>query len=1050
MARLIIEVQGESTSAELPRSGVLLVGSDPAKVGLLVTGQGVASVHCAIARAKGGGWALKDLGSEFGVQVNGQTLTSKRLAVGDVVLLGSRRLTVVDPTAEAAPASPKSQAPPAPPRPDENANRPALKASTTPLDAASGAASAPGGAVPKTIGGYRILRTLGRGGTGQVYLALQESLHRQVALKILDRSHEADREFVVRFQEEARAAAALSHPNVVTVYDVGAEGGHHYLSMEYMAGGDLEALLASEGPLPWRTLLAVLRDAASGLVFAESRGIVHRDIKPANLMRDDHGVVKIADLGLATQVEAEETSSEGRRLFGTPHFMAPEIVRGGRPDARSDLYSLGATAYRLLTGHTPFEGSSATEILRGALHGSFIPVAQRTPAAPAGLATLIESLLSREAAQRPASAQALLDAVERLRSGQDLQAGPAAPGAGAPAGSVPDAGLLRPIVTAAAAIAIITGAFIGGRRLGLWGASGEPVDVSQGAAEANTEPSAAGPQPGLPADPALDPAADESVSNESNAGDGPGKPDPVEPTVEPPPTDDDSQLKRFEEEARQAFLQLADRSLPDLERAAELRALAERFAGTDSAAAANEQARALEQQAAAASVATSEAASALDQALSTLRGAAALDQNPPQPATSLRAIADLESSAQFPTAHAFILRRNALLVEVIDQACTHGREQLRLADEAAQRGDFDARRVLLHDYITSADLPTAQTWPPATPTPGPLAVDLERLQAVAHGARLGLARIDYDRSVFAYERERRDRKTLAAVLGARRTLAGELRSLDLAAAATRLGTAAERLETPELAAHLSSLAADARAAAGCFEILAREFLDVGWRRTTIRDPRTKGGTTREALGAEASGLRVRLAEGTVESIPWSAYGARAKALDNLFNERLRREWSAGERHDIANLLTFCALGEALAGAEEMFHPEVGAHFTKGEAKALRAAFDYPASWARTTESRANMERERAAVAVLSDALSSMDGGAHARAVAGIERLLAEFSDSLLALALSDGSEWRDPAPDPRLLPPPDLPVDSTAGADLLAPPAGPGALGPAKAPADGG
>ncbi len=1041
IARLVIEVQGAGASVELPREGVLLVGSDAAKVGLLVTGQGVASVHCAIARAKGGGWALKDLGSEFGVQINGSTVSSQRLALGDVILLGSKRLTIVDPSAPPQQTTPD-------PRPAAQASAPVSSSGATP--AVTLAASAAAG-LPQVLGGYRLLRSLGRGGTGQVYLALQESLHRQVALKVLDRRHEADTEFVPRFLDEARAAAALSHPNVVTVYYVGTDAGHHYLSMEYMAGGDLEGLLAREGPLAWRTLLDVLRDAASGLVFAESRGIVHRDLKPANLMRDDHGVVKIADLGLATQVEAQETKSDGQRLFGTPHFIAPEIVRGQRPDARSDLYSLGATAYRLLTGHTPFEGQDATAILRGALHGSFAPVTERAPDVPPGPAQLIEGLLSRDPAGRPTSAQALLAAVERLRAGQDLH--PASGGqAAAAVANLPQAapasdGILRPVVTAALVIALATAAFIGGRHLGLWGAS-DPADLADSAGPADSADSSGRGGDALAGTPASEDSPDPDSGSLSAAAPGtPAAPGPESAatlgpdldsgetsTQEPagPPADDDAQLKQLEEEARLAFLQLADRSLPPLERVSELRALAERFAGTDAAAAGNALARSLEEQAQASAVATSGASRVIDEALASLRELAGLKVMPPQPATALAAIAALESTAQFPAADAFILRRNALLVEIIDVACAHGQAQLRLADEAAASGDFDRRRILLDEYMASADLPTAETWPAATPTPGPSAEDLTRLLAVANSARLGLARLQYDRGVFGYERERRDRQALATALAAAGGLSRELRQLDLSAAARRLAGAGARMETPELAAHLESTAEDVRGAAGCFDTLAAEYLASGWRRSTIRDPRTRGGTSREALGADSQGLRVRPAGGAVESIPWSAFGGHTRALDNLFNDRLRREWNARERHDIANLLTLCAVGEALAGAAEMFQPNGGAHFTKGEAKALRDAYGYPQAWARTTESRQTLDRERSAALVLVDVLESLDAGAYARSVAGTERLLAEFGDSLLALSLSDGSEWRDPAPDPRLMPPPELPIERPDPASPLA------------------
>ena len=273
--RLVLElVGGDRPPAELPRAGVLVIGSDPDRAGFLVDGQGVADVHCAIGRAKGGGWALKDLGSNYGTLVNGERARTVKLAAGDEIVVGSRRLRVVDPA-----LSPPVEAP-----------RP--RAAPSALD---------------EVAGYRIEKALGRGGMGQVFLAVQESLQRKVALKVLSESLAADADFVRRFQAEARAAAALNHPNIVTVHDVWEEGGRHLLSMEYMDCGTLEARVAALGRLPWREALDVLSDAAKGLVYAELRGIVHRDIKPANLMLNEVGTTKISDLGLATHLEAEAT-----------------------------------------------------------------------------------------------------------------------------------------------------------------------------------------------------------------------------------------------------------------------------------------------------------------------------------------------------------------------------------------------------------------------------------------------------------------------------------------------------------------------------------------------------------------------------------------------------------------------------------------------------------------------------------------------------------------------------------------------------------------------
>ena len=195
--------------------------------------------------------------------------------------------------------------------------------------------------------------------------------------------------------------------------------------------------------------------------------------------------------------------------------------------------------------------------------------------------------------------------------------------------------------------------------------------------------------------------------------------------------------------------------------------------------------------------------------------------------------------------------------------------------------------------------------------------------------------------------------------------------------------------------------------------------------------------TRAAVGADAAGVRVRKPDGTIEVIPWSAYGGHTDALRNLFHKRLGREWSSRERHDIANLLTICAVGEALAGAEEMFRPQENNHFSDGEARSMLAAFQAPALWAITSESKRTLEREAGAAEVLVDVLQSMDSGAYARAVAGTERLLADFGDTLLVLSLADGREWRDPVPDPRLLSPPEMPAMEPSPALTEEPPTSP-------------
>ncbi|HVS19817.1 MAG TPA: FHA domain-containing serine/threonine-protein kinase, partial [Planctomycetota bacterium] len=383
--RLALELESGGR-VELPRAGVLTIGSGRAD--LVLEGVGVGAAHCVIGRVKGGGWAVKDLGTPQGTRVDGRSVEGAKLEAGQVLTLGSVRLRVVDPAAPVAP----------PPSPTASAR-----------DAAAAAALG-------DLAGYRIERALGRGGMGQVFLAEQTSLGRKVALKVLAERFSNDRDFVARFQAEARAAAALNHPNIVTVHDVWEERGRHFLAMEYMSGGTLEDRVARDGPLSAAEAVAVLSDAAKGLVYAELRGIVHRDIKPANLMRDEVGTTKIADLGLATQLEAEASDvAGGAKIFGTPHFIAPEQARGERVDGRADLYALGATAYRLLSGRTPFEGATTREILRGHLFETPRPLAEFVPGVPPALSQLVSRLLAKKPEERFAGAGTLLTELERLK-----------------------------------------------------------------------------------------------------------------------------------------------------------------------------------------------------------------------------------------------------------------------------------------------------------------------------------------------------------------------------------------------------------------------------------------------------------------------------------------------------------------------------------------------------------------------------------------------------------------------------------------------------------
>lgn len=253
----------------------------------------------------------------------------------------------------------------------------------------SPAGSMAGGNIPAAIGGYKIVKELGRGAMGAVYLARQTSLDRDVALKTIQAQYADNPTFIARFTREAYAAAQLTHHNVVQIYDLGQENGTNFFSMEFVRGQSLDDLVRKEGKLDPEVAVGYILQAARGLQYAHDHGMVHRDVKPANMMINDNGIVKVADLGLVktpAAAEAEAAAEAGENAapsdrsaslaaattsvtlnnvaMGTPAYMAPEqAANAAGVDHRADIYSLGCSLYVLLTGRPPFEGATALEVI---------------------------------------------------------------------------------------------------------------------------------------------------------------------------------------------------------------------------------------------------------------------------------------------------------------------------------------------------------------------------------------------------------------------------------------------------------------------------------------------------------------------------------------------------------------------------------------------------------------------------------------------------------------------------------------------------------------
>ena len=268
----------------------------------------------------------------------------------------------------------------------------------------------------RRLGGYRLLRRLGSGAMADVYLAEQTSLARHVAVKVLRQATLRHPAAVERFEQEARAAAALVHGHIVQIHEVASIAGHHFLVEEYVAGPSLRAWLSGRGPLDAGQALAVLSQVGSALVRAAEQGIVHRDIKPENLLVTPAGDVKVADFGLARIAgEDLELTRDGMTL-GTPLYMSPEQGEGRPVDARSDLYSLGATVYHLLAGEPPFTGTTAIAVVMAHIKDPLVPLETRRPDLPAGLCGIVSRLLAKDPADRFATPRELLQAVSGLES----------------------------------------------------------------------------------------------------------------------------------------------------------------------------------------------------------------------------------------------------------------------------------------------------------------------------------------------------------------------------------------------------------------------------------------------------------------------------------------------------------------------------------------------------------------------------------------------------------------------------------------------------------
>ena len=274
---------------------------------------------------------------------------------------------------------------------------------------------------------YEVLGALGSGGMADVYLAHDEVLDRDVALKVLNRRFSGDAAFVERFRREARSAATLSHPNVVPIYDRGeAEDGACYISMEYLPGGTLQDRISRDAPMDPKVVSETAAQIAEALAAAHEGGVIHRDVKPQNVLVTRMGDVKVGDFGIA-RAESSGTMT-GDEILGTAAYMSPEQASGRPVDPRSDLYSLGVVMYEMLTGGPPFAANGSVSVAMKHANETPARPKSRNPEIPDAMDKLVVRLLSKDPDDRPPSAAALADELRSLARGQASKDAPATKG----------------------------------------------------------------------------------------------------------------------------------------------------------------------------------------------------------------------------------------------------------------------------------------------------------------------------------------------------------------------------------------------------------------------------------------------------------------------------------------------------------------------------------------------------------------------------------------------------------------------------------------------
>ena len=331
--------------------------------------------HCHI-RRDGKLWSLIDLGSRNGTLLNDKRISERQLVYGDRIRIGQVEYVLV---------------------------------------------KQPGDLELKDLlSKYDVGEKVGEGGMGIVYKAVQRSMARTVALKILTPKYASRPKFVDQFIREARAAGQLNHPNIIQVHDVASENDIHYFSMEFVDGSTCMQLLKADGPFAVPEALEITRQVGRALDYAHGHRLIHQDIKPDNIMIGPGNLVKLADLGISKTFDEAESEGDGKKVMGTPHYMAPEAGLGKKIDHRVDIYSLGATLYHLLTGKTPYHGTNATEVLKAHVMDPLPPLQDLNPEVSDDVCALVERMMAKKAEERYQTAAEVITEIERLQGGSTL------------------------------------------------------------------------------------------------------------------------------------------------------------------------------------------------------------------------------------------------------------------------------------------------------------------------------------------------------------------------------------------------------------------------------------------------------------------------------------------------------------------------------------------------------------------------------------------------------------------------------------------------------